>query len=69
MIITTIRDARWDKPGNNCKNVLIANEDAIKMTQDEINWINEQKYHSLEVNENFDLILESKCNYCFKVVL
>ena len=69
MIITTIRDARWDKPGNNCKSILIANEDAIKMTQDEINWINEQKYHSLKVNENYDLILESKCNYCFKVEL
>ena len=69
LIITTIRDGRWDKPGNNCKSKIIANEDAIKLDADEINYINEQKYFSIDVNENFDLILESKCNYCFKVDL
>ena len=69
LIITTIRDGIWDKPGNNCKSKIIANEDAIKLDADEINYINEQKYFSIDVNENFDLILESKCNYCFKVDL
>lgn len=69
LIITTIRDGRWDKPGNNCKSKIIANEDAIKLDRDEINYINEQKYFNLDVNEKFDLILESKCNYCFKVDL
>ena len=69
MIITTIRDGRWDKPGNICKNTLIANEDVIKMDQNEMDYINEQKYFSIDVNENFDLILTPKCNYCFKVEL
>ena len=69
MIITTIRDGRWDKPGNTCKNTLIANEDAVRMNQDELDYINEQLYFSVKINENFDLILESKCNYCFKVDL
>ena len=69
MIITTIRDGRWFKPTNGCKNILLLNEDVIKMNQEELDVYNEQEYFSIDVNENFDLILESKCNYCFKVNL
>ena len=69
MIITTIRDGRWFKPTNGCKNILLLNEDVIKMNQAELDVYNEQEYFSIDVNENFDLILESKCNYCFKVNL
>lgn len=39
------------------------------MNQAELDVYNEQEYFSIDVNENFDLILESKCNYCFKVNL
>ena len=69
MIITTIRDGRWFKPTNGCKNILLLNEDVIKMNQAELDVYNEQEYFSIDVNENFDLILQSKCNYCFKVNL
>lgn len=69
MIITTIRDGRWFKPTNGCKNILLLNEDVIKMDQAELDVYNAQEYFIIDVNENFDLILESKCNYCFKVDL
>lgn len=69
MIITTIRDARWDKPTGNCKSIHIVNEDVIKMDQAELDYYAKQEHFIFGINENFDLILESKCNYCFKVDL
>ena len=69
MKIVTIRDGKWFKPTNGCKNILLLNEDVIKMEQAELDVYNKQEYFIIDVNENFDLILESKCNYCFKVDL
>ena len=51
------------------KYILLLNEDVIKMDQAELDVYNTQEYFSIDINENFDLILESKCNYCFKVDL
>lgn len=69
MKIVTIRDGKWFKPTNGCKNILLLNEDVTKMEQVELDAYNNQEYFTVDVNENFDLILESKCNYCFKVDL
>jgi hypothetical protein len=67
-IITTIRDGKWDKPGNNCKHRIIANEDLQRDTDlinifnnhDQIGWI-------WDVNEKFDIEITQDCNYCYKV--
>lgn len=69
MIITTVRDGRLDKPGNICKNTLITNEVAIKIDKNELDYLNEQLYFTIKLNDNFDILLESKCNFCFKVDL
>lgn len=69
MIITAIRDARWDKPTGNCKNVVISNENVLKMSDNELDYYASQDYFSFNINENFDMILESTCNYCIKIDL
>ena len=69
MVITTIRDARWDKPSGRCKSIRIVNEDVLKMPQYELDYYSNQEYFEFGINENFDMILESKCNYCFKIDL
>jgi hypothetical protein len=66
LIIKTIRDGSWNKPGNNCSELKIANEMVVLMQDDEINYINENKFFKIkELSENFDIILESTCKKCF----
>lgn len=74
-IITTIRDAKWDKPGNNCKQVIIANETVKteEFFEEFLKPINNNLTGNNGwdgvINEKFEIVINHNCNYCFKVDL
>lgn len=69
LFIVTVRDGRWDKPSNTCNKIIMVNEDVQKLEQYEIDYLNEGKYFKMDFDNDFNMILESKCNYCFSINL
>lgn len=66
-IITTIRDGKWEKTTSSCKHVKITNEDILKDSE-LVDLLNDgSEYWDIDVDENFDVLIESKCNICFKI--